>query len=115
MCVIILGASSATVSITILADDVPELNETFNVNLLTVAQAGQQLANNMVSIITTIITMIIYYIDSNDRRQQLLLSWLMIIQRELFLLQVLLKDHFILRYFNFVRGITTCLFLFTGK
>ena len=61
MCDIILGASSATVLITILADDVPELNETFNVNLLTVAQPGQQLASNMVSIITFIITIIIFY------------------------------------------------------
>lgn len=43
------GDSSASFSVSVVADDIPELNESFNVQLLSVAQAGQDIAPNNVS------------------------------------------------------------------
>ena len=47
---LLLGASSASFSISIIADDEPELNESFNVKLLSVAQVGQNIASTNVSL-----------------------------------------------------------------
>lgn len=43
------GDSSASFSVSVVADDIPELNESFNVQLLSVAQSGQDIAPNNVS------------------------------------------------------------------
>uniref|UniRef100_A0A1X7VF86 Staphylococcus aureus surface protein A n=3 Tax=Amphimedon queenslandica TaxID=400682 RepID=A0A1X7VF86_AMPQE len=49
------GASSASFSISIVADDVPELDESFNVKLLSVAQVGQNIATTNITAVVTIL------------------------------------------------------------